>query len=210
MPGTESISPDAKQLIKLSTTLLSKLLDHLKKASAKSHEHTSLVARLQSTIEDIKEASDTAEVLALTDTKRLTAYIDQFDSYLESIDDDEDGETFGSDEFNDELVELGDKIDKLHARIEQEAHSPVAATQALATLQKGLEGLGFETLFVSAFQKKPIGLRLKMRKKRKLWLRTGAGRQYRRKQMIRRKLHKRKDPKRTRLERKVHQVYKNG
>jgi hypothetical protein len=51
---------------------------------------------------------------------------------------------------------------------------------------------------------------MRARKLHRKWLKTSAGRAYKRKQIMRKKMHKRHDPKRVKQMRKVAQVYKHG
>lgn len=215
--ATNSVKALAKNVVLLFTLMANRV----KKIEDKTHLRTNLAAGLLGAVKRIENTDDLDDILNLSADERIETYTNHFDKFLEDAKAEHEElshtDIFGGDNFDDQLVDIGEKIESLrkkviteHGRNHDYDFTPnfgrPKATAALAAVQGSLEKSGFETLVVG-FQKKSIGERMRARKQRIKWLRTSEGRSYLRKQKLRKKMHKRKDPKRSKLLRKVAQVY---
>ena len=219
MPGILSGKPDVlsveqKQLVKEVINFFSSILTHVRDVAEKTDVKTHLADKLKEAIRRLSSLKDPKFVAQETDPEKLEAVVDEYDDLLEDakatlVDDGEDDD-LEEDELNDQLVGFGERIDRLWSKVFPKAHAVTGGTMALASLKRSLDNEGADSLLVTAFQKRPITERLRTRKKRIKWLRTSGGRAYLRKRAMRIRLHKRKDPKRSRLQRKIATVYKHG
>lgn len=217
------MTPKVHDLVKRVAYLYTAIADRTKKVEQATKFRTNLTENLQFQIKKLNEAKDLDTILAATADERIEFYVDHFDRYLEDAESGHDhphDEIFGDEAFDDHLIEIGEGIERLrksvlieHSRNRDYDHTPnfgrVKSSMALAAVDTAMKSEGFETLIVG-FQRKSITERLRARKLHRKWLKTGAGRTYKRKQIMRKKMHKRRDPKRVKLMHKVAQVYKHG
>jgi hypothetical protein len=208
------LSIEQKQLVKEVINFFSSILTHVRDVSEKAEVKTHLANKLKEAIRRLSTLRDPKSVAQETDPEKLEAIVDEYDDLLEDakatlVDNGED-DNLEEDELNDQLVGFGERIDRLRSKIFPKAHTVAGSTMALTSLKRSFDDEGADSLVVTAFQKRPITERLRTRKKRIKWLRTSGGRAYLRKRAMRIRLHKRKDPKRSRLMRKVSTVYKHS
>ncbi len=220
MPPRKSAVATWRELATSAVDLLTPIVNHLKEVESRIGEHSKLVSILEAKIEMLNHVQDQYHALFLTDPDRIEPFIDQYDVILEVADSDypdlDPDDLLGTEAFNEDLAKKGERLDYLRAQVlgkhpnESSFDRYHTATAALEEIKRCAERSGFETLVVGSFKKRHLGERLRLRKKHYKWLRTSEGRAYLRHQAIRRKMHRRKDPVRSKIGRKVAQVYKTG
>jgi hypothetical protein len=219
MPGILPRKPDVlsieqKQLVKEVVNFFSSILTHVRDVTEKADVKSHLADKLKEAIRRLSSLKDPKSVAQETDPEKLEEVVDEYDDLLEDVKatlvDDGEDDDLEEDELNDQLVGFGERIDRLWSKVFPKASPVTGSTMALASLTRTLAEAGADFEIVTSFQKRPITERLRTRKKRIKWLRTSGGRAYLRKRAMRIRLHKRKDPKRSRLQRKIATVYKHG
>jgi hypothetical protein len=211
------LSQTEKELVKSAISLFQDMLEHVNKAIHAAKMRSNLPAALQNAIKKLQNCDNVDDLLMLTSDERVSWLCDHADDLIDSASEDVDDDSLiGDDAFLDKLVKRGEAIDDLRTKVlkaagrnvKHDATTNFAYSTVLDFLDAKLVAANCETVIVGGpFHMKSIGERMRARKLHARWLKTSAGRTYRRKQALRKKLHKRKDPKRVKLMRQVHNRY---
>lgn len=214
------LSATEKELVKSSIGLFQDMLEHVNKALTAAKLRSNLPEALKQTIKKLSAVDNVDDLLMLTADERVSWLIDHasrvIDQAAGELENDDDGDdVIGDDAWLDRLVKRGEAIDALRLRVlraagrnvKHDATPNLSYASALDYLGAQLVAAGADLVIATPFRTKSVGERLRIRKQHARWLKTSAGRTYRRKQAMRRKLHKRKDPKRVKLMRQVHKRY---
>lgn len=214
------LSATEKELVKSSIGLFQDMLEHVNKALTAAKLRSNLPESLKQTIKKLSAVDNVDDLLMLTADERVSWLIDHasrvIDQAAGELESDEDGDdVIGDDAWLDRLVKRGEAIDATRMRVlraagrnaKHDSTPNLSYASALDYLGAQLVAAGADLIIATPFKTKSVGERLRIRKQHARWLKTSAGRAYRRKQALRRKLHKRKDPKRVKLMRQVHNRY---
>ena len=217
----DTSTADTAALSAATANLYRLILSHLEDVAELSGETSILLGRLQHYISQLESSTLSEQTLKIySSSERVGLFIEETDRYLEEILADHElldaEQVLGDDRYQRDLSALGEKVDRLRDSVFGEISTPNTddlagenTTTVLSSIRKSLHREGCDSIVVSALHKLSITERLKHRKRRVKWLRTGSGRRYLRAQEIRHRMKKRKDPKRVRLGRKVAQLYSN-
>jgi hypothetical protein len=212
------LSPTAKLLVKQTVELFTMMKKQAEQATTLAKIRSNLPASLEASIKKLEKATEVDDILTVTSDERVSWLCDHFDDLLEDAASDV-GENLhdrimGDDRFAEKLEKLGENIDSLRTKLVKEYGrneefdhtSNFSYASALDYLDAALVAASYDTVIVG-FRLKSISERMQARKKRARWLKTSSGRAYLRKRALRRKLHKRVDPKRSRLMKQVAKRY---
>lgn len=216
------LSATEKELVRSTVSLFQDMLEHVNKALAAAKMRSNLPEALKNTIKKLQTVDNVDDLLMLTADERVSWLVDHasrvIDQAAGELENDEDGDdVIGDDAFLEKLVKRGEAVDNLRDRVlrgagrnaKHDSTPNFSYASALDYLGAQLVAAGANLIIATPFRTKSVGERLRIRKQHARWLKTSAGRAYRRKQALRRKLHKRKDPKRVKLMRQVHNHYHN-
>ena len=217
MPDNDALL--CKELADTAVELLTSIRDHLEDLFVRSDlSDVKLIATLNAKINLLSRTSGRYQTLFLTEPGRIEPFVDQYDVTLAVIDDDQpdwsEEEIYGTKEFREHLVELGEHLDYMRALVldlppDESHYREFRSTDTvLASIQQSALRYGFTV--VTGFEKRSLAERMRRRKHHIRWLRTPAGRAYIHKKVLRLKRHLRKDPKRVKIGKKVATVYKHG
>jgi hypothetical protein len=221
MYDDDTSTADTNALSAATANLYRLILSHLEDVAELSGETSILLGRLQHYISQLESSTLSEQTLKIySSSERVGLFVEESDRYLEEVLADHEDlgaeQVLGDDRYQRDLTSLGEKVDRLRDSVFVEIptsnaddESGVNTTTALSSIRKSLHREGCDSIVVTGLHKLSITERLKHRKRRIKWLRTGSGRRYLRAQEIRHRMKKRKDPKRVRLGRKVAQLYSN-
>jgi hypothetical protein len=214
------LSATEKELAKSTISLFQDMLEHVNKALAAAKLRSNLPEALKNTIKKLQTVSTVDDLLMLTADERVSWLIDHasrvIDQAAGELENDDDGDAvIGDDAYLDRLAKRGEIIDNLRDKVlrgagrnaKHDSTPNFSYASALDYLGAQLVAARANLIIATPFRTKSVGERMRIRKQHARWLKTSAGRAYRRKQALRRKLHKRVDPKRSKLMRQVHQRY---
>jgi hypothetical protein len=214
------LSATEKELVRSSIGLFQDMLEHVNKALTAAKLRSNLPESLKQTIKKLSTVDNVDDLLMLTADERVSWLIDHasrvIDQAAGELENDDDGDdVIGDDAWLDRLVKRGEAIDAVRLKVlraagrnaKHDVTPNLSYASALDYLGAQLVAAGADLIVATPFRTKSVGERLRIRKQHARWLKTSAGRAYRRKQALRRKLHKRKDPKRVKLMRQVHNRY---